>query len=276
MSTSSYDLSTYCADPFLFRPHHVCVFTCTIDILNRTRSTSSSHRVPPTKYMPHLRTLRPLMPFPFYLRIKHLQDVLAVVDQRGRRTGRNGWVVQRYIERPLLVGGRKFDIRLFVLLVADPSTRSWRRRSLVAGKCPRTGSAIDHRINPDESPGIVTGIDRGAGQGTSLRTGSETLPGHDFNQEAGSEHDGVGNHNTPGSEKMDSSGASASAGKTKAGQAPKGGVGPCPVTAWCHRDAYVRMSSVKYSNDPEKVKDRVRLLSYSIFCGQQIIEKYIQ
>ncbi|CAN0410606.1 unnamed protein product, partial [Ectocarpus sp. 13 AM-2016] len=55
-----------------------------------------------------------------------LEDVLGIVDATDSKAGRSGWVVQRYIERPLLVRGRKFDIRLFVLVVADPSTRSWR------------------------------------------------------------------------------------------------------------------------------------------------------
>lgn len=135
------------------------------------------------------------------------QEVLAIVDDPKRKAGRNGWIVQRYIERPLLIRGRKFDIRLFVLLVADPSTRSWRRRSKSTNSCQRQNNASDS---------------------TPL-----AKLGHDKNDDAPEED----------RERL-------------AGKA--GSVDPCPLTAWCHRDAYVRMSSVKYSNDPKKAKDRVR------------------
>lgn len=137
------------------------------------------------------------------------QEVLEVVDNSGNKAGRNGWVVQRYIERPLLVQGRKFDVRMFVLLVADPSTRSWRRRSKsTPPSCTKNhistadGQFLEEPEGPqtEESPSI----ERGSARGKQRE------------------------------------------------------VGPSPLTAWCHRDAYVRMSSVKYSNDPEKAKDRVR------------------
>ena len=47
-----------------------------------------------------------------------LEKILAHIDEQPK--GSIAWVVQRYIERPLLLeGGRKFDIRCWVLLTPD-------------------------------------------------------------------------------------------------------------------------------------------------------------
>lgn len=170
------------------------------------------------------------------------QEVLDVVDATDNRAGRSGWVVQSYIARPLLVRGRKFDIRLFVLLVADPSTRSWRRRSKSSWQKPSNsnsnsssnGCAEHHGGQTGKAGGVEgaadlpsIGADRGgSAAGSGAKSGAEVTP-------ASGSDDGDGGGTIPPSS-------------------------PCPLRAWCHKHAYVRMSSVRYSNDPSKVKDKVR------------------
>ena len=167
-----------------------------------------------------------------WMYVAALQEVLGVVDAEDNRAGRSGWVVQRYIERPLLVRGRKFDIRLFVLLVADPSTRSWRRKSRASLQNLNTSShsndkSDDSRVGgsggqPVLAVGPGKGLELPAGGGSLDRAGVAPADG-----------------GTPGA----------------ARQQP-----PSPLRAWCHQDAYVRTSSVRYSNDPRKVKDKVRVM----------------
>ncbi|CAM9524752.1 unnamed protein product [Scytosiphon promiscuus] len=161
-----------------------------------------------------------------------LKEVLSIVDAPNNKAGRRGWVVQRYIERPLLVRGRKFDIRLFVLLVADPSTRSWRRQSRSVPQAPegvcRNGSNANfHEDCTRGQPGKA----RCTEKNPALQEAAQRQ------QEAGV---GVGPTAAP-------------ANGSNCRAVPQA---PCPLTAWGHQDAYVRTSSVRYSNDPSKVKDR--------------------
>jgi hypothetical protein len=53
-----------------------------------------------------------------------LEEIEAIVSTEARKDARcGGWVCQKYIERPLLIDGRKFDIRAFCLLVTDRKGR---------------------------------------------------------------------------------------------------------------------------------------------------------
>lgn len=57
----------------------------------------------------------------FGIRVSNsLEEIDGIIGREARKDARcGGWVVQKYIERPLLVDGRKFDIRAFCLLVTD-------------------------------------------------------------------------------------------------------------------------------------------------------------
>lgn len=204
------------------------------------------------------------------------QEVLGVVDKRGRKAGRSGWIVQRYIERPLLIRGRKFDIRMFVLLVADPSTRSWRRRrsgsastgSIVLRATNTSGSVstdkkqdLASNEDGDGSGGAVEAGDIGSvstangnGAGLTSKKGGSALHSNVGSCRAWAEKRSVG---TPEVEKTSDLTAAHNERVFDRRSSKPAGTEPSPLTAWCHRNAYVRMSSVKYSNDPEKVKDRV-------------------
>ena len=46
------------------------------------------------------------------------------------------WVVQKYIERPLLIGGRKFDIRSYVLLAPDHKVYMFRESYVRTSSTP--------------------------------------------------------------------------------------------------------------------------------------------
>ena len=53
-----------------------------------------------------------------------LEEIESIVSTEARKDARcGGWVCQKYIERPLLIDGRKFDIRAFCLLVTDRKGR---------------------------------------------------------------------------------------------------------------------------------------------------------
>jgi Tubulin-tyrosine ligase family len=85
---------------------------------------------------------------------------------------RHGYIVQQYITSPLLVSGRKFDVRCFVLLVAAAPAR--RRKLLVqtCGESPVTDVATDVREGAGKccnsaNSSSISGTSSSGGTGTS-------------------------------------------------------------------------------------------------------------
>ncbi|CAJ1349635.1 unnamed protein product [Effrenium voratum] len=75
---------------------------------------------------------------------KTLEDVRARVDSKDRV-----WAIQKYIERPLLVHGRKFDIRAYCLVLQQGSTRGFGFRDayLRTTSAPYTTKNLDRMVH---------------------------------------------------------------------------------------------------------------------------------
>jgi tubulin polyglutamylase TTLL1 len=62
--------------------------------------------------------------------ITKLNQVKALSNQlfsnRSDPLGKENWVVSRYIDNPMLVGGKKFDLRLYCLVTNYRPLKVWK------------------------------------------------------------------------------------------------------------------------------------------------------
>ena len=54
--------------------------------------------------------------------VKNLSNQLFKQDPQGK----DNFVVSRYIDNPMLVGGKKFDLRLYILITNYKPLRIWK------------------------------------------------------------------------------------------------------------------------------------------------------
>lgn len=59
------------------------------------------------------------------------------------------WVVQKYIEKPLLLGGRKFDIRSYVLITPDRQVFFYNDSYVRTSSALYTLADLEDRCAPD-------------------------------------------------------------------------------------------------------------------------------
>mmetsp|Transcript_30603 Transcript_30603/g.77050 ORF Transcript_30603/g.77050 Transcript_30603/m.77050 type:complete len:398 (+) Transcript_30603:26-1219(+) len=67
--------------------------------------------------------------------ISKISQIKKWASRNGDATGSNQYVVSRYIEHPLLVGGRKFDLRIYVLVAGYNPLRAYVHRQGFARFC---------------------------------------------------------------------------------------------------------------------------------------------
>lgn len=76
---------------------------------------------------------------------RSLSEILRHLDSRAGKS--TEWVVQRYLDRPLLLrGGRKFDMRLWVLLDHNYHMYLYRQGVLRTGSVPFSMDNLDDRF----------------------------------------------------------------------------------------------------------------------------------
>ena len=83
---------------------------------------------------------------------QHLCKSAALVG--GCRTG-SQWVVQKYIEQPLLISGRKFDIRSYCLLTPDHKVHIYKHSYIRTSSTAYDLTNLQDRYSPYRSSGYA-------------------------------------------------------------------------------------------------------------------------